>query len=63
MNGTYGFAYSGEIGVGMGVWDIKDNDITGADVLVGATTGRLRTIQKPEASVPCLICLFRLEHR
>jgi hypothetical protein len=39
MNGTYGFVYSGETGVGIGVFVIKDTVLTGADAGGGRYNG------------------------
>jgi hypothetical protein len=39
MNGTYGFAYSGSIGIGIGVFRIDGNDLIGADVMGGTYRG------------------------
>ena len=46
MNGTYGFVYSGAVGVGMGVFNIKDNVIIGADVAGGRYHGHLADNQE-----------------
>jgi hypothetical protein len=46
MNGTYGFVYSGAVGVGMGVFSIKDDVITGADVAGGRYHGHVTDNQE-----------------
>ena len=41
MNGTYGFVYSGFIGVGIGVFTIRASVLTGADGAGGKYDGRV----------------------
>ena len=41
MNGAYGFVYSGAVGVGMGVFAIRNNVLTGADLAGGRYHGRV----------------------
>ena len=40
MNGTYSFVYSGELGVGIGVFHIVDSQFVGASLAGGSYKGR-----------------------
>jgi hypothetical protein len=42
MDGTYGFAYTGWTGVGMGVFRVADSRLTGADCFGGIYEGTVR---------------------
>jgi hypothetical protein len=48
MDGTYSFAYSGAIGLGLGVFTVRDAVLTGADFM----GGRYRGSVTPDADNP-----------